>query len=170
MCTVLLTRQNCLYASYMVAPNETCIVSRAWFEQKWGLERFMNVRHPCCDYAQEQSNYTIAHLASLMGLNKRNGTVSDNNANAVRFHFLRGAGKSAVTREPSLAALQRSSGGNALIAAIALCKRVRLFGAGLYATSPTDDKVRGCSPLDKLCSSLTPRVHLFLFSSLCRCI
>ena len=59
---------------------------------------------------------------------------------AARFHFLRGMTGRFVGREPSIAALQRSSGGNALLAALALCDRVRLYGAGLYSTSPTGDK------------------------------
>jgi hypothetical protein len=135
-------RVNCLYASYLVTPNETCIVSRAWFEQRWGSERFMNVRHPCCDYAREHSNYTLSHLEALTGLRNSSSSahkVGEGALNA-RIHFLRGASRALLHREPSLAALQRSSGGNALMAAVGLCQTVRLYGAGLYATSPKDDK------------------------------
>ena len=120
-------RVNCLFASQVVDKNETCIVSRSWLRQPWDRERFMNMRHPCCDRIQFRSNYTLPRLLELAN-------------EGARLRFLRSASRFTIAQEAALQALERSSGGNALIAALALCKRVSLFGAGLYATGPTDDK------------------------------
>ena len=102
----------------------------------------MNIRHPCCDRMRYNSNYT---LENLMDLSRTESEASTGPGGArveegVRIHFLRGASGRTLSREPSLAALQRSSGGNALLAAIAMCERVRLYGVGLYSTSPLGDK------------------------------
>ena len=42
-------RVNCLYGSRAVSDRELCIVSRAWWAQRWGKEGFANNRQICCD-------------------------------------------------------------------------------------------------------------------------
>ena len=113
-------RVNCLFGSRSMSRRESCLVSRPWFRQPWGSEGFANMRHGCCDAVPLRSRYTTAWLERV---HHEGGPV---------FRFAAPFG----TQEPSLEALQHSSGGNALLAAVALCSRVRLYGAGLYAREP----------------------------------
>jgi len=122
-------RVACLFGDEVVSPNETCIVPRAWFDQRWDTEAFGNTRHPCCDKLRARSDYSLGQLMKLSAAEPH-----------LRFHFLRGASAAVVRREPSVAALQRGSGGNAILAALALCDHVRVYGSGLYSSSPTADK------------------------------
>mmetsp|Transcript_232 Transcript_232/g.653 ORF Transcript_232/g.653 Transcript_232/m.653 type:complete len:688 (-) Transcript_232:71-2134(-) len=121
-------RVNCLFEdSALSAPNndEECIVSYAWWKQAYQREQFSSTRHACCD-DKIMSNYSIQSL-------RRHAQ------RGVRLKFMRGF----ESGERSLAALLDSSGGNAMIAAIALCERVDVYGYGLMSSNgrPSGDKI-----------------------------
>eukprot|EP00966_Prymnesium_polylepis_P309240 7146218-Prymnesium_polylepis.1 len=122
-------RVNCLYQSHVPDATrdglEACIVSRAWFRQPWGAERFNNARHACCERGVE-SSYTMAEL-------QRHARSS-----GVAFAFFAGVADSGIR---TLDAMLAGSGGNALHAALSLCRRVNVFGAGLYTTALGASKV-----------------------------
>ena len=88
------------------------------------------MRHPCCDKDDRtllRSSYT---LSALQRLERAGGRVV----------FLRGSSGQHSGVAP-IDAMLSGSGGNALHAAVNLCRRVTLFGAGLFAAHALDDKV-----------------------------
>ena len=104
--------------------GETCIVPSGWFRQPWGREATNNARHTCCTNTLLRSSYNLSHLI-------------EHDRRGARFAFFRGV----LSGDESIDRLLQGSGGNALQAALALCDRVDVYGAGLYAASPTHDKI-----------------------------
>jgi len=132
-------RVNCLDKGKNPGPkDEICIISRAWWKQKWDAESFNNKAHPCCD-ATRRSRYNINHLR------KR--------ARHHQYYWHTGV----TSGDRMMDMLLRSSGGNALVAALSLCRHVNVYGAGLYSKGPEFDKTylhhydreaRGCLALE----------------------
>ena len=95
------------------------------FRQQWGNERFNNARHACCERGTE-SRYDMGSLRQHA------------NASGAPFAFFAGMADSGVR---TLESMLGGSGGNALHAAISLCDRVDVYGAGLYSTAVGAPKV-----------------------------
>lgn len=116
-------RVQCLYAGqYNVRERSACILSRTWWEQRWGEESANNAQYTCCE-KPVRSTYNLSRLSSLL----RN----DHGAQLLWF-----AGS--ASGDPILDRMRESSGGQALLAALALCARVDVYGVGLARPQGSD--------------------------------
>lgn len=108
------------------ASREVCVVSEAWWRKSWSAEEFNNAPQACCQ-RPAFSNYSTSRLNDLV---VRRGLVL---AFAATSAALEDAGTDGeLTRGVAgLASLSESSGGNALLSAIAACRHVALYGSGL---------------------------------------
>ena len=123
-------RINCLFGNRAAinansSEQETCVIAQSWFHQPWGKESTNNERHTCCTSRQNmRSSYSLPRLQAL-------------EAAGARFAFFRGV----ESGDESIDSMLNGSGGNALHAALALCRNVDVYGAGLFSAGPTDDKI-----------------------------
>ena len=92
-----------------------------WWHQAWGEESMSNSHRPCCE-ASKRSSYNAS-------------TISRAQAGGARFAWLHTIRAGSRSLDFGL----RGSGGNALQAAIALCKSVDVYGAGLVSKGALDD-------------------------------
>jgi hypothetical protein len=143
-------RTNCLFASHAVNTREVCVVSRHFWHMPWGRERFSNNRQTCCDRTRILSSYDASSLqaqaraggfafAFFAGASPpplESPQQEQAHRGPATGHRLGARHAEASTTSwssvPELEALVRSSGGNALASAIALCEQVELYGAGLH--------------------------------------
>ena len=109
-------RVQCLYADqYNSREGSECILSRTWWEQPWGEESSNNAQYTCCEKKSVRSSYNLSRLQALR-----------------REHGLRPlwfAGS--ASGDPMVDRMRESSGGQALLAALALCQTVDVYGTGL---------------------------------------
>ena len=114
--------------------------------QQWGKESCNNLRHTCCSPTLLRSSYNLSQLQVL-------------EASGARFAFFNGL----QSGDPSIDSMLDGSGGNALQAALAMCKRVDVYGAGLYSAGPSDDKIYAHAYDESvgLCLEPGPRVYEF---------
>jgi hypothetical protein len=130
-------RANCLFNSSLLPSSKhesVCIIPRGWWRSPWGKETSNNAKNMCCvDWHKMRSLYSIENLAAL----------SESAANA------RGQGPVFAWLDPdsvtgageAVENMMHSTGGNAMVAATALCDSVDVFGAGLFGTDPASQKV-----------------------------
>ena len=122
-------RTNCLHRSQLLSrrSNETCILPRSWWRRAWDKEVVGNTKHKCCD-EEVRSNYAAPHLAALSHFLPRAVFVWLNSAVGM-------SGGQAVD------GMLHNTGGNTLLAAIHLCDRVDVYGAGLFSRGPASPKL-----------------------------
>ena len=163
-------RVNCLDNSSALPSmrSEVCIIPLSWWLQKPGSESVGNTARSCCERLT-RSSYQPSTLLPLV---KRGFT----------FAFLNGAASFLaslpLTAEPTLGgpgladsllfpnkpgvtvpsdSFLSSSGGNALYAALAVCDRVNVYGAGLFSEEgASGDKLYAHSYDDRVGRCATP--------------
>ena len=120
-----------------------------WFQQPWGKESANNARHTCCTAKSNlRSSYNLSHLIELEG-------------SGARFAFFRGMDSG----DDGVDAMLAGSGGNALHAALALCDRVDLYGAGLFSSGVTGDKIYAHAYDERVGMCLEPGSRVYEFGN-----
>jgi hypothetical protein len=131
-------RVNCLHDDRLPqrARREACIVNLRWFDAAWGNETVNDARHFCCE-PQSRNTYSIERLLEL----SRSG---------FRFGFVRPPTRqerddatkvSRRSRTALVDRLLRNSGGHAMHVALSLCRRVDVYGVGLFSIGPAAEKI-----------------------------
>jgi len=164
-------RVNCLYNSSAPPSThaEVCVVPFTWWRRQPGVESVRDTARPCCE-PLVHSSYDAAAMLPLVRQGHAfafvNGAASFQ-ASIPLHTTANGLGLSGLfptdarMTVPAVMAptgatsyprdgLLSNSGGNALHAALALCDRVDVYGAGLFSDTAKGDKLYAHSYDDRL--------------------